>query len=298
MKVFGKRYLLAAIAGISTLSGVCFLFSSCGQQAPVPPKPSEVVRPAVVVPEKVGSLGLIFSQGLTSAQFSGESGTGVIAAVAISVSNQIVALRSEIVDVAGRRGAVAGQLSELRRSAMLRDNVEIKAIDSEIRARRDALVSKLNELPEVVAMKKAVDEIENKKKELLLQRVAINERRNKPAEDGSATNSAEQVKVIDNNLRAFQKDLQVSLVEHRKLVQQAREKNPEINALMTEISEKEAALVNGIDSLSGIKELVMEQIDLESRLRDLKVKLRILTNSETQSRAAPLVTNAVLVVPK
>ena len=297
--VHDKQDVMRSFAGLSTSLCVVLLFSSCGQQTSVPPKPPEFATPTAVLPENQGSLVLVTSQGVSHVQSPGECGTGTLAAATISVSDQILALRSEIVDIAGRRGAVAGQLSELRRNAMLRDNVGIKAIDSEIRARRDALLSKLNELPEVVAMKKAVDETENRKKELLAQRVVISERRIRPGtEDGSSPDSAEQLKVIDSSLNALQKELQTSLAGHRKLVQQAREKSLEINTLLTEIGEKEAARVKAVDSLPGIKELAAEQAGLEFRLRDLKIKLRLLSNSESQSRDLPEMTNTLMAMPK
>jgi len=265
------------VSGVALLC-VLAIALSCRRQTETPaPKPVEILRTA---PDQV------FTQ-VVSIPPQFQSATNVVESATVSTNSQILSLKMEILETAGRRGAVAGKLAELYRNALVVDDAEIAAMDADIAARRAALATKITALPEVLEKRKALDEVERKKKDLLASRNAIIEAGKKPSpETGAPSNTVEQVRTIEANLRVLQKESQVLIAEHRSIVQQAREKNAEISGLAAEIMDKEAARAARLDSLPGIKELRAEQLDLESRMRDLNVKLRLLEESQSAAKAA------------
>lgn len=227
-----------------------------------------------------------------------QSATDVVESVTVSTNSQIMSLKTEIIETAGRRGAVAGKLSELYKNAMVVDDQEIAAMDADIAARRAALVAKIIALPEVFEKHKALDELEKKKKDLLASRNAIiAARKNQASESVASSNAVEQVQAIDDNLLALQKEFQTLLAEHRSIVQKARENNPEIRGLAAEITDKEAARSSRLNSLPGVKVMLVEQVELEARLRDLKTKLRLLVNSQSTTNAPQPKPSVDTVVP-
>ena len=249
---------------------------SCRRQTETPaPKPVEILRTA---PDQV------FTQVVSNPPLL-QSATNVVEYPIVSTNGQILSLKTEILETAGRRGAAAGKLAELYRNALVVDDAEIAAMDAEIAAKRAALVTKIAAFPEVLEKRKALDEIERKKKDLLASRNAMIEAGKKPSsETGAPSNTVEQVRAIEANLRILQKESQVLIAEHRNIVQQVREKNAEISGLAAEIMDKEAARAARLDSLPGIKELRAEQLNLESRMRDLNAKLRLLEDSQSATK--------------
>ena len=300
MKTLNVFAPVRILVGVAAAAGFAVLFASCGQRVEAPSEKAgddsrSPAPPAVVVPQAPAP---IVTQGVASVQPSVSS--GVVESAAASVSNDIERLRDDIVQIACLRGSVAGRLDELRKNALSSGSPEVRSMSADVRDARDAVAKKIDELPEVVTMKRVLRDNESRRKELLTQRGAIRERIGKPgSDDPGGTNAVEQLKVVDGNLRALQKEFETALAEHRKIVQRAKEKSPEINALAQELERKELALIDMVNELPDIKALRNEQVRLESRLRDLKTRLRLLENSQAAAKIPPAAaSNASTALPK
>ncbi|MEI6970978.1 MAG: hypothetical protein WCL44_05615 [bacterium] len=268
------------LGGIAVCGCLLVLAVSCSKQPAEQPPATRGAKPDSPV--------LHGDQGHTQSQVSVQASTGTVDAV-VSVTNQIASMRTQIVDVAARRGSISGRLGELRLNALSGGDAVISEINAEIGTMREAMVKRLGELPEIAGARKRTEEIEGKRKDLLAQRTAIAERKRKGGgtAEGAQVDQAEQLRNIDISLAEVQKEFQRALTEQRRLVQRARETSPEIGAIAAGIAAKDAALAEHINSLPGIKELLVEQAKVDAELRDMRTRLRLLENPQPQATPAP-----------